>query len=167
MASAAAERPGAGARLFHLPSCHWPAVDSSPWRGFRQAGSCAVQRDPSGPRCLCLHSYGPACCPGHNRALGGASSVQTRQPGGILDRKLMIPRASPLGCRGQCGIGEVEGSRVEGLHTSWSPVNRGISDSLMQQEKRQLKVFFRRDPRRLILTNQVTPWSEHRLRVLC
>ena len=55
---------------------------------------------------------------------------------------------------------------MEGLHTSWSPVNQGISDSLMQQEERELKVFFRRDPRLLILTNQVTQWSEHRLRVL-
>lgn len=60
-----------------------------------------MQRDPPGPRCLCLHSYSPACCSGHNRALGGASTVQTRQPGGILDWKLMSPRASPLGCRGQ------------------------------------------------------------------
>ena len=96
----------------------------------------------------------------------GLEEVQTRQPGGILARKLMIPRASPLGCRGQCGTGEVAGSRVEGFHTSWSPVNQGVSDSLMQQEKRELKVFFRRDPRLLILTNQVTQWSEHRLRVL-
>ena len=167
VASAAAGQPAAGAWLFH-PSILSLALALTQAHGEASGRTAHMQfqRDPSGPRCLCLQSYSPACCPGHNRALGGASTVQTRQPGGILARKLMIPRASPLGCRGQCGTGEVAGSRVEGFHTSWSPVNQGVSDSLMQQEKRELKVFFRRDPRLLILTNQVTQWSEHRLRVL-